>query len=80
RAIEDLRSLAEACVKNNFAGFENPRLYSETYYGTKNLVQDYVDEVSTTLKFLLSSHQLSQERSAPLSKHLSTNFGARLYA
>ncbi|KAI7237099.1 patatin-domain-containing protein [Hortaea werneckii] len=75
RAIEDLRSLAEACVKNNFAGFENPRLYSETYYGTKNLVQDYVDEVSATLKFLLSSHQLNQEEKRTLSKHLSTNFG-----
>jgi hypothetical protein len=23
---------------------ENSRLYSQTYYGTKNLVQDFVDE------------------------------------
>lgn len=75
RAIDDLSGLAEACVKNNFAGFENPRLYSETYYGTKDLVQDYVDEVAATLKFLLSSQQLSQESKRELSKHLSTNFG-----
>ena len=75
RPIDDLRDLIEACVKNNFAGYENPRLYSETYHGTKNLVQNYVDEVSTSLRFLLSSSQLNQEEKRTLSKHLSTNFG-----
>lgn len=44
KAVVDLKSLIEACVKNNFVGVENPRLYSQTYYGTKNLVQNYVDE------------------------------------
>jgi len=44
KATEDLRALVEACVKNNFVGIENPRLYSQTYYGTKNLVQNFVDE------------------------------------
>lgn len=43
-AVEDLKSLVEACVKNNFVGVENARLYSQTYYGTKNLVQNFVDE------------------------------------
>lgn len=43
-AVEDLKSLLVACVKNNFVGVENPRLYSQTYYGTKNLVQNFVDE------------------------------------
>ncbi|EMC94483.1 hypothetical protein BAUCODRAFT_55727, partial [Baudoinia panamericana UAMH 10762] len=75
RPIDDLSGLLEACVKNNFAGFENPRLYSETYYGTKDLVQDYVDEVSATLKFLLSARQLTQENKRNLFQHLSTNFG-----
>lgn len=63
--VEDLKVLIEACVKNNFVGLENPRLYSQSkntsffilqiseyfanwdstaYYGTKNLVQNYVDE------------------------------------
>ncbi|KAH9826855.1 patatin-like phospholipase domain-containing protein [Teratosphaeria destructans] len=75
RPVDELAGLAEACVKNNFAGFENPRLYSETYYGTKNLVQNYVDEVATSLRFLLHSNQMSQESKRSLSKHLSTNFG-----
>ena len=44
KAVEELRGLMEACVKNNFVGVENPRLYSQTYYGTKNLVQNFVDE------------------------------------
>ena len=44
KLVDDLRLLAEACVKNDFVGVENPRLYSQTYYGTKNLVQNFVDE------------------------------------
>lgn len=44
KAIEDLKALIEACVKNNFVGVENARLYSQTYYGTKNLVQEFIDE------------------------------------
>lgn len=44
RAVDDLKALVEACVKNNFVGVENPRLYSQTYYGTKNLLQNFVDE------------------------------------
>lgn len=44
KAAENLKALIEACVKNNFVGVENPRLYSQTYYGTKNLVQNFVDE------------------------------------
>lgn len=44
KAVEDLKVLVEACVKNNFVGVENPRLYSQTYYGTKNLVQNFIEE------------------------------------
>lgn len=43
-AVEELHALLSACVKSNFVGVENPRLYSQTYYGTKNLVQNFVDE------------------------------------
>jgi hypothetical protein len=44
KTIEELKALIEACVKNNFVGVENSRLYSQTYYGTKNLVQEFIDE------------------------------------
>ncbi|KAI9707460.1 MAG: hypothetical protein M1836_000421 [Candelina mexicana] len=75
RAIDDLRGLTEACVKSNFAGVENPRLYSETYYGTKNLVQQFIDEVELSLSLLLRTHQLTHDDKRRLFKHIHTNFG-----
>jgi predicted acylesterase/phospholipase RssA len=75
KAILDLRSLLEASVKNNFVGVENPRLYSETYYGTKILVQSFTDEVEACMKFLGSSNQLDQSSKRSFFKHVSTNFG-----
>lgn len=44
KPIEELKALIEASVKNNFVGVENARLYSQTYYGTKILVQEFIDE------------------------------------
>ncbi|KAF2643493.1 FabD/lysophospholipase-like protein [Massarina eburnea CBS 473.64] len=74
-AVEELRALVEACMKNNFVGFENPRLYSETYYGTKDLVQQFIDEAEKSLSFLLRTTQLDSESKRALFKHLSSNFG-----
>lgn len=75
RAVEDLRALLEACMKNNFCGFENPRLYSETYYGTKDAVQNFVEEAEASLSFLLQTTQLDAENKRALFKHLGSNFG-----
>ncbi|KAH3972391.1 hypothetical protein HBH70_002550 [Parastagonospora nodorum] len=75
RAVEDLRALLEACIKNNFCGFENPRLYSETYYGTKDAVQSFIEEAEASLAFLLNSSQLDAENKRALFKHLGSNFG-----
>lgn len=35
---------AQICLRPNFAGIESARLYSETYFGTKSLVEDYLAE------------------------------------
>jgi predicted acylesterase/phospholipase RssA len=75
KAIEDLRRLLEACVKNNFVGIENTRLYSETYYGTKNLVQDFLGEVGSSLELLCHSRQLTPEAKHAFFSHLYTNYG-----
>lgn len=75
KAIEDLRRLLEACVKDNFVGIENPRLYSETYYGTKNLVQDFLGEVGSSLELLRHSRQLTPEAKHAFFSHLYTNYG-----
>lgn len=74
-AVDKLKSLVEACVKNNFVGVENPRLYSETYYGTKHLAQDFIDELHASLAYLLHSSQLSQQEKYSFAKQLHTNFG-----
>ncbi|ROW12454.1 hypothetical protein VMCG_00778 [Cytospora schulzeri] len=75
RAVEALRALLAACVKNNFVGVENPRLYSQTYYGTKNLVQNHVDEVEKSLKFVLESKQMQLDEKRELFKSLHANYG-----
>ncbi|KAG5947214.1 hypothetical protein E4U59_001726 [Claviceps monticola] len=74
-AIENLKSLVEACVKNNFVGVENARLYSQTYYGTKNLVQNFVDEVERSIEMLIKSKRLEAEEKRLLFKHVHANYG-----
>lgn len=73
--VDELRSLVESCVKNNFVGIENPRLYSETYSGTKHLVQEYIDEAHRALQLLLDTRELPREVKYRHFRHLDTNFG-----
>ncbi|TAQ85725.1 hypothetical protein B7494_g5959 [Chlorociboria aeruginascens] len=75
KAIEELKALIEACVKNNFGGVENSRLYSQTYYGTKHLVQEFIDEVERGITFFAETDQLGQEEKRTLFKRLHTNYG-----
>lgn len=74
-AADELRGLVEMCVKNNFAGIESARMYSQTYFGTKHLVQTFVDEVECALKFLCDTDALSMEKKRALFKYLSSNYG-----
>ncbi|KAI1107261.1 patatin-like phospholipase domain-containing protein [Jackrogersella minutella] len=75
KAIEELKALTEACVKNNFVGVENPRLYSQTYYGTKNLAQNFIDEVEKSTRFLIHTNQISIEEKRALFKRMHANYG-----
>ncbi|KAI1213459.1 patatin-like phospholipase domain-containing protein [Annulohypoxylon truncatum] len=75
KAVEELKALTEACVKNNFVGVENPRLYSQTYYGTKNLVQNFIDEVEKCTRFLAQTNQISFEEKRALFKRMHANYG-----
>ncbi|KAL2167074.1 hypothetical protein VTG60DRAFT_1800 [Thermothelomyces hinnuleus] len=75
QTTEDLKVLIEACVKSNFVGIENPRLYSQTYYGTKNLVQNYIDEVERSITFLIDTDQLSKEEKRVMFKGICANYG-----
>ena len=75
KIADDLRTLIEAAVKDNFVGIENPRLYSETYYGTKNLLQSFIDELELSLKTLSNTSALGAEQKASMFTHLYTNYG-----
>lgn len=41
--------MLEVALRSNFAGVESFHLYSETFYGTKDLVEEYVDEGELSL-------------------------------
>jgi predicted acylesterase/phospholipase RssA len=75
QAIEELQTLLENCIKNNFVGVENQRLYSETYYGTKDLVQDFVEQVQQSLKTISECKKITNEGKQLFFKHLDTNYG-----
>ncbi|KAJ8133044.1 hypothetical protein O1611_g582 [Lasiodiplodia mahajangana] len=75
QAIQNLKALTEACVRNNFVGVENPRLYSQTYYGTKNLVQHFIDQVERSTRFLMNSQQLPFDEKRSLFKRMHANYG-----
>lgn len=45
--------MLEICLRSNFAGTESFRLYSETFVGTKGLVQEWVDEGQSLFQPLL---------------------------
>ncbi|KEF59725.1 patatin-like phospholipase domain-containing protein [Exophiala aquamarina CBS 119918] len=74
-ALEELKVLLESCMKNNFVGIENPRLYSETYLGTKDLIQTFVDQVEKGLRTVLDSDQMSNKDKATFFRHLELNYG-----
>lgn len=42
------------CLRNNFAGIENFSLYSQSFIGTKHLVEQYYDELERSFAFLES--------------------------
>ena len=75
KALEDLKALLESCIKNNFVGVENPRLYSESYIGTKDLVQTFVDRIEQGLKTVLDSKKLTDAEKSTFFKNLELNYG-----
>ena len=73
--LDELKALLESCIRNNFVGIENARLYSETYIGTKYLVQKFIDEVVDGLKLVLETSDISSKEKADFFRHLELNFG-----
>ncbi|CAG8469498.1 13427_t:CDS:2 [Funneliformis mosseae] len=70
-----LKSVLQNCVKNNYAGVENVSLYSQTYFGTKKIVENYVEEVTESLDYLRTTKSLPLEEKRRLFKNAQKNYG-----
>ncbi|KAL7416743.1 acyl transferase/acyl hydrolase/lysophospholipase [Mrakia frigida] len=79
RAAGDVRGVIgvlDVCLRPSFAGVEGVRLYSETFYGTKDLVEGYIDEVSLALQFVRESPEATLEEKKKFFKSANKNFGS----
>ncbi|TFK23281.1 patatin-like phospholipase domain-containing protein [Coprinopsis marcescibilis] len=84
RSLQNLRQkgdargclgVLETCIRSNFAAVESPRLYSETYLGTKDLIEAYFDELEKSIQFIRGSSELSVEEKRRFFKSANTNLG-----
>lgn len=73
--IEELMFLLQSCIKANFAGTENPLLYSQTYFGTKAIVEEYNREVTRAIGLVIDDTTVSPKLKKSLFKSLNRNFG-----
>ncbi|KAF8558748.1 patatin-domain-containing protein [Imleria badia] len=73
--VRGVLGVLETCIRSNFAGVESPRLYSETFLGTKNLIESYHDEQERALRFIRESTELSNDEKRRFFKSATTNLG-----
>lgn len=73
--VRGVLGVLETCVRNNFGGVESVRLYSETFFGTKALIESYYNEQERALQFIRESGELSNEEKKRFFKSASTNLG-----
>ncbi|KAI0650734.1 patatin-domain-containing protein [Trametes meyenii] len=62
----------ETCLRTNFAGVESAR---QTYYGTKVLIESYLDEVERALEYVRETPDISNEEKKRFFKSANTNLG-----
>ncbi|RDB22700.1 hypothetical protein Hypma_010146 [Hypsizygus marmoreus] len=65
----------ETCIRTNFAGVESSRLYSETFLGTKDLIESYFNELEKALEFIRETPDLSIDEKKRFFKSANTNLG-----
>lgn len=75
KKYEDLMIVLQTCVKSNYAGTENPLLYSHCYYGTKNLVEKYNSEVVKCLRIITETKSINLREKRIFFKIINKNFG-----
>lgn len=72
---ENLLGVLDLCLRNNFAGTENFRLYSETYLGTKYLVESYLAEIETALEYIQQTDKIPLDTKRSFYRAVSKNLG-----
>ncbi|GMG40176.1 unnamed protein product [Ambrosiozyma monospora] len=75
KKFDELKIVLQSCVKSNFAGTENPLLYSHCYYGTKRLVEVYNHEVCSSLQSIIDTDAISFSEKRTFFKVVTRNFG-----
>lgn len=65
----------ELCLRNNFAGTENFRLYSETFYGTKYLIESYLTQVEEALQYIEDTPKVSPQSKRRFYRGVQKNMG-----
>lgn len=73
---EGVSAVLEVCLRSNFAGIESFRLYSETYFGTKDRVREYIAEVERALEYIRKTRDLALEEKARLFRYVTKNNGS----
>jgi predicted acylesterase/phospholipase RssA len=72
--LETLATVLESCVKFNFAGTQGRELYSQCYYGTKDIVDKFNKELVNSLDVLGDSN-LPSETKRIMFRLMSKNLG-----
>lgn len=75
KKYEDLMVVLQTCVKSNFAGTENPLMYSHCHYGTKKLIEKYNNEVVKCLNEIIQTNQIEIKEKRIFFKIINKNFG-----
>lgn len=67
--------LLESGAKSNLGGIENVWLYSHTYFGTKDMVEEYLENVLSSLDTIATTTQLSPAEKRHFFKQASHLYG-----
>lgn len=70
-----LMTLLQGCLKKNFAGIENRQLYLHRYYGTKALVEEYIDEVASSIDIVRELEHIPFLAKRKFFKIVAKNYG-----
>ncbi|WAR61427.1 hypothetical protein PtB15_12B112 [Puccinia triticina] len=72
---EGVKDVLEVCLRANFAGIESLRLYSQTHLGTKNLIENYVEEVEKSIIYLRDTPLITAHEKTVFFRRTAKNLG-----